>query len=110
MKGASMDREFDDGLRDDLDQVLATAAGNDETVEWLVRRHLHSAVYLFQQQFILRVVRDLSRELFLSGDVASLADHLPKMNDLIEASLREFYALLRTEIRRVGQLQEEVPN
>ena len=100
----------DDTLQSELDELLAAAGDDDDMVERLVRRHLRSAVYLFQQHVMVRVIRDLPKELFLSGDIARIADHMPNICNRADASLDEFTALRREEIRRVGQLRAEMPN
>ena len=100
----------DDVLQDELDEALAVAGEDDAAVERLVRRHLHSAVYLFQQHFMTRVMRDQLRELILSGDIANIADYLPLIAERADASFDEFKALFRDELHRFGQRGCEMPN
>ena len=100
----------DDDLQEELDEILAAAGGDDAKVERLVRRYLHSAVYLFQQHFMVRVIRDLPDELLRSGDIVRLADFIPQINDRADESLDEFRALFRDEIRRVGKRETDRPN
>jgi hypothetical protein len=100
----------DDAWQGKLDDFLASAGDDDQMVERLVRQHLRCAVYLFQQHVMVRVIRDLPKELFRSADIARIADHMPSISSRADASLGEFIAILREEIRRVGQLSAETPH